>query len=339
MAGTLVTGANGFIGSHLVEALLNRGDQVTGFVRSSARGAQLEEHGARLAQGDVTDLASVRRAVAGKSVVFHLAGLTKALGARRFFEVNQRGVRNVARACAEEDSPPVLVVVSSLAAAGPVTTGRLREEVDEPRPVSWYGRSKRAGEKAAARFADRVPITIVRPPIVFGEADRLSLEVFKTIARSGVHLVPGYVPRKYSMIHADDLVKALLLAAERGSRLPAGKSDPSGTGAGFYFAACDEHPSWYQFGRMIGKALGRRLTLTIPFAMPVVRAVGAFGELAGRFRGEQAVMNLDKAREATAGSWICSAGKAQRELGFSISVPLFDRLRQTAQWYQAAGWL
>ena len=338
MGDVLVTGATGFIGNHLVRRLLDRGRQVRAFVRDPARGEPLERCGARLTSGDVTDLESVRKAVTGTSVVFHLAGVTKAFNARQYYEVNRRGVGHVARACAEQETPPVLVVVSSLAAVGPVLDGRPHEEQDDPRPISLYGRSKRAGEKAAERYAAYVPTTIVRPPIVFGEEDKGCLEMFKTVARSGVHPVPGYRPKNYSIIHADDLVEALQLAADHGKRLPKADVSPH-DGTGYYFAACDEHPSYYKLGRLIGTALGRRHTLTIPFGAPMVRIVGAFGELAGRVRGEQSVMNWDKAREATAGSWICSANKAKQELGFSVPCSLGDRLRQTAQWYRSAGWL
>jgi nucleoside-diphosphate-sugar epimerase len=339
MASILVTGANGFIGTHLVETLLARNEPVAALVRNPASAARFERSAAQIVRGDVTDLESIRRAVAGRSAVFHLAGVTKTLRAKTFFEVNCRGVAHLARACAEQSAPPTLVVVSSLAAAGPTVDGRPREEADKPQPISSYGRSKRAGEKAAERYAAELPITIVRPSIVFGEGDRMSLEMFKTVARSGVHPVPGLAPRYYSMIHADDLVEILLLAAERGKRLPPRGTNAGDRGAGYYFAACDEHPSWYQLGRMIGKALGRKRTLTLPFAAPIVRLVGLVGELAGQARGRQVTMNLDKAREATAGSWICSPNRARRELGFSINVPLADRLAQTARWYRQAGWL
>jgi len=287
----------------------------------------------------VTDLASLREAVAGKSVVFHLAGMTKSFSSREFLAINRGGVRNVAQACAEQSTPPILVVVSSLAAAGPAPGGRPRLEADTPCPVSMYGRSKRAGERSAERFADRVPITIVRPPIVFGEADTATFEMFKTVARSGIHPVPGYMPRNYSVIHADDLVEALILAAIQGERLQCGASEDDALAQGYYFASCDEHPTYYKLGRLIGQALGRRRTFSIPFATPVVRAAGVMGELSGRLRGEQAVMNWDKAREALAGSWTCSAQKAQQELGFSVPLPLMDRLRQTADWYRNEGWL
>ena len=339
MGNVLVTGATGFIGDHLVEKLRERGEQVTAFVRDPSRGKGLEEYGAQLTQGDVTDLESLRRALPGMSVVYHLAGMTKAFKARKFYEVNKAGVSNVARACAEQETPPVLIVVSSLAAVGPAKRGCLHDESDEPSPVSLYGRSKRAGEEAAERYAGQVPITIVRPPIVFGEHDRACLEMFKTVAKSGIHPVPGYFPNNYSMIHADDLVAALILAADRGKRLPNGDATLPGDGTGYYFAACDEHPTYYQFGRMIGAALGRRRTLTIPFATPVVRCAGALGELTGRLRGEPQAMNWDKAREATAGSWTCSPEKAKQELGFTVSTSLGDRLSQTAEWYREVGWL
>ena len=339
MGEVLVTGATGFIGDHLAKKLLQRDEQVRTLVRDTVRGAGLGERGARLVQGDVTDLESLRQAVSGASVVYHLAATTKAFKARSFYDVNKAGVSNVARACAEQEDPPVLVIVSSLAAVGPTKRGCLHDEGDKPSPVSLYGRSKRAGEEAAERYAEQVPITIVRPPIVFGEYDKAGLEMFTTIAKSGIHPVPGYFPNNFSMIHADDLVEALILAADRGERLPNGNAKLHGDGTGYYFAACDEHPTYYQLGRLIGAALGRRWTLTIPFATPVIRCVGAFGELTGRVRGQPSVMNWDKAREATAGSWTCSAEKAKQELGFTVPCSLGDRLNQTAQWYRDVGWL
>ncbi|MHB8900289.1 MAG: NAD-dependent epimerase/dehydratase family protein, partial [Thermoguttaceae bacterium] len=319
--------------------LLDRGERVRTLVRSPSRAGHLEWLGAELAEGSLSDLDSLRRAARGTSVVYHVAGITKAFTAREYYDVNCRGVAHVARICGEQESPPVLVVVSSLAAAGPASDGRPHEEGDESRPVSLYGHSKRAGEKAAERYASQVPITVVRPPIVFGEGDKGCLEMFKTVARSGVHPVPGYLPKAYSIIHADDLVEALILAACGGKRLPGERVETVPDGTGYYFAACDENPTYYKLGRLIGSALGRRHTLTIPFATPVVRAVGAFGELRGRVRGEQSVMNWDKAREATAGSWTCSSQKARRELGFTVPCSLADRLHQTAQWYRNAGWL
>ncbi|MFH1919756.1 MAG: NAD-dependent epimerase/dehydratase family protein [Planctomycetota bacterium] len=123
MARVLVTGASGFIGSHLVAALVARGDCVTALVRKTSCLDRLESLGVSLARGDVTDPASLQRAVADQSVVYHLAGLIRSLRTRQLYTVNGEGVHHIAEACAGEPEPPVLVVVSSLAAAGPSPNG------------------------------------------------------------------------------------------------------------------------------------------------------------------------------------------------------------------------
>ena len=134
MAKVLVTGASGFIGTHLVAALAARGDEVACLVRNSSKADHLPALGARLVFGDVTQRDSLPAAVAGQQVVYHLAGLTRTLQDRQFYEVNFRGAANLARTCARQETPPVLVHVSSLAAAGPVVNGRARVESDPPRP-------------------------------------------------------------------------------------------------------------------------------------------------------------------------------------------------------------
>jgi nucleoside-diphosphate-sugar epimerase len=339
MAKVLVTGASGFIGTHLVAALAARGDEVTCLVRQTSEVDSLHDAGACLLFGDVADRSSLTAAVAGQSVVYHVAGCTQALSPRLFYRVNQRGVANVAQVCAGQTTPPVLVSVSSLAAAGPANEDHPKTEADRSEPVSHYGHSKRAGERAAEHYADRVPITIVRPPIVLGEGDRMGLPLFRSIARFGVHMVPGLDRRRFSLIHADDLVNLLILAAERGRRLPPRERPESQGSQGYYFAACEENPAYSDLGRMIAEVMGRRLVVVIPTVTPLVWMVAVAGEAISRIRQDPLFMNLDKAREITAGNWLCSADAAAKELGFTVSVPLLERLRQTAQWYRDKKWL
>ena len=232
MSKVLVTGGSGFIGSHLVKALAARGDEVACLVRKTSDVAELQALGVRLIQGDITDLPSLKAAIAGQEVVYQLAGCLRASHIEQFFHVNEEGARNVARACAEQPTPPVLVAVSSLAAAGPTIGDRPRRESDPPAPASNYGRSKRAGEQAMEQFAAKVPVTIVQPAIVFGEADPQMRAVFRAVARLGIHVVPGLIPHYFSLIHADDLVNLLILAAQRGRRLkanPPGRDYPTAT--------------------------------------------------------------------------------------------------------------
>lgn len=328
----LITGASGFIGSHLAQALVERGDRVSGLVRCQKRCEHLRGLGVNCVRGDVTDPASLSHAVDDVDVVFHLAGRVKAFGYSEFLDVNERGVHNVAQACAARRNPPVLVVVSSLAAAGPAPAGRARTEDDPPTPVSNYGRSKRAGELAAESWADRVPITIVRPPLVFGERDASTLDLVRPIVLGGIHPTPPLADQRMSLIHAADLVQALVAAAERGERLEPRAEGAGYSPRGYYYAASDDQPTYADIGRMIGQAVGRKRVRVVRPPRFVFWCVAAASEAVARLRRAPMIFNIDKVREAFAGSWICSNERARRELGFSVRASLLERWRQTTEW-------
>lgn len=340
MTRTLVTGATGFIGPHLVAALQASGAEVTCLRRPGSDTARLPGD-VRLVSADITAADSLLAAVQNIDVVYHLAGLTKAFSRRQFFRVNEGGVRNLLQACASQANPPVAVIVSSLAAAGPSSPNRLRQESDPPNPVSHYGRSKRAAELTAHGFANRLPITVVRPPLVFGEGDEGVLQIFRSIRRFGIHLAPGWRRHRFSLIHASDLTAALICAAQGGRRLQPLDDErlcPEGNYFGYYYAACDEHPTYADLGRRIGRTMGRRTrVLHTPRVLTWTAALAA--EVAARCRGRPQIFNWDKAKEAAAGSWTCTSHRAQVELGWSCTMSLDQRLQQTADWYRLHRWL
>ncbi|MCE9592181.1 MAG: NAD-dependent epimerase/dehydratase family protein [Planctomycetes bacterium] len=333
----LVTGASGFIGGRLVRRLIELHGRVFCLVRGHSRTDELRSAGVQLITGDVTDRSSLDRALAQSQAgtVFHLAGLVRALRRDEFMRVNEGGAETVASACAGRADPPVLVVVSSLSAAGPSDTGRERVEGDAPTPVSNYGRSKLAGERTAAKYAGALPITVVRPTIVFGPADRGMLEIFRPIARWGLHLVPGREERRYSLVHVDDLVEALLLAAEKGERLLPG-GEP---GQGMYFIAGDEQVTYAQLGQAIADALVRKSPAILHLPAPLVKLSGAIGDLTAILTRRPGWVGGDKIADVLAGSWTCSSAKAHTQLGWFPTATLAERLRETAEWYRQAGWL
>ncbi|MBI2826005.1 MAG: NAD-dependent epimerase/dehydratase family protein [Planctomycetia bacterium] len=336
----LITGASGFIGAHLAEALIGRGYQVTGLVRRTSRTDRLTPLQVELAFGDVGDSDSLRKAIVGADAVFHLAGLVKALAYEDLLRVNEQGTENVARACAEASTPPVLVVVSSLAAAGPAPNGRPRQETDPLVQVSNYGRSKRAGEVAAGQWAGHVPLSIVRPPVVFGEGDPAMLAMVRPIKWLGMHVVPGFTERRASMIHAADLAAGLVAVAERGGRVAAANGNTDASAArGYYFLAADEHPTFAEWGKLIATALGRERLRVLRTPEPLIWGMAAANESWSRIRRRPHIFNIDKVREATAGSWTCTADRARQELGFSVAAPLAERFSQMTRWYESQGWI
>lgn len=331
----LVTGASGFIGHHLVRALRERDTQVICLVRKTSHVDRLDRLGAELVYGDITDFNSLVEPISECAVVYHLAALTTALSLEQLLRVNEFGSRNVAQACAQAKDPPVLVMLSSLAAAGTSTDGTPLTESDEPRPISRYGRSKLAGEKVLTTYASRVPSTIIRAGIVFGEFDQDVYKMFWWIDK-GIHLIPVNGQNRVSLIHATDCAVLMISAAESGERIPA----QGDGGQGIYCGAYDHHPRYVELQDLIAAAMVRRRIIRIQFPRLLTLLAAGMLEGAARLtRRTPSIVNLDKAREGFAGSWTCSPEKAKRQLGFAPELSLQQRLRQTVNWYRQEGWL
>jgi nucleoside-diphosphate-sugar epimerase len=324
----LVTGATGFIGGALVRRLAGQGWTVRCLVRPARDVAERTACGVSVARGDILNTDSLRGAVAGVDVVFHLAGATRAARRAHFFRINADGTRNLVQAMRlAGTAEQVLVHVSSLAAGGPCGQEPGLTEDLAGAPVSDYGRSKLAGEQAALAARAQRPVSVIRPPIVYGPADRAMLPLFRCVAR-GVIPLPGSVDRRFSLIFIEDLVEGLALAADRAR---------SGGGV-FYLTGTPAH-SWREIGEAIAAAMGKRATaVRIPDAAMATAAwvASAWCALTGRKPG---LLNADKWREARQAGWLCSGARAERELGFRPRVRLDEGVKLSAEWYKRQGWL
>jgi nucleoside-diphosphate-sugar epimerase len=335
VARVLVTGASGFIGGHLVEYLLSAGDEVRVLMRDVRRGGWVDQRHVEVFMGDIRDVAAVENAVAGVEIVYHLAGSVLAFSEKGFNAVNRVGTVNVATACARHLSPPVVVGVSSLAAAGPSLPGRPRIESDPSAPISAYGRSKLAGEHALRSVARRVPVTIVRPPGVIGPRELNLLSVFQMVSK-GWYVTIGSGDLELSIVEVRDLAVALREAAVQGRRLSA---EPDESETGVYFVAQHEHATLTELANLIARALDRPAPHTVRLPPAAAWGLVAAVEAAARVRRRPGFLNFDKLCEARARAWTCSSERAGRELGFRPRNDLAEVLRQMAQWYDEHGWL
>ena len=323
----LVTGGQGFVGSHLCARLVAQGHRVRVLARPSSDLRNLDGIDVEVVRGDVTEPSSLPSAVAGSDVIFHVAGALKGLRERDLFRVNADGTRNLlAAAASAEPRPSRFVYVSSLAAAGPSSGGRApRTEEMPPRPLTWYGSSKLAGEDAVRSVAG-VDWTIVRPPIVFGPRERDVLGYFR-FARRGFLPVVGFSDRYYSLVYVENLADGLLRAAEA----------PAAVGQ-VYFLSGPEVVSWVELGQLIASALG---VAGRPLRLPEFAAAtaGRIADLFARARGRPDIFSSQKVIEMLAPAWVCSADKAARDFAWRASTPLSDALATTARWYREHGWL
>jgi nucleoside-diphosphate-sugar epimerase len=321
MMKALLTGGTGFIGSHMAEALAAAGVEVHALVRDPARLKCLSRVDVHLLAGD---LASVPALPPGLDWVFHLAGQTKALKKKDYYNVNQKGTASFFEALARQGQRPKIIHVSSLAAAGPSNKPAGRNEEEIPAPVSPYGRSKLAGEGEALARKDRFPLTIIRVGAVFGPRDSDFLKFFRSVAR-GLQPAFGRRPQPMCVCYVKDLVDALLLAAR------------TDTPSGSIFNIGNPAPSDFdELGRLAARILRRRVRrLVIP--LPAVGVAAHVSGAWGRLTGKPTPVNRHKYRELRQPGWTADVGKAKALLGFEARTPLEDAVRETLDWYRAEG--
>ena len=336
----LITGASGFIGLNLARHLVSAGHTVSCLVRRSSNASALKSRGCRLVFGDLTQTpaSQLAREIGPQDAVYHLAGRSRAAKVSDLMDTNVEGTRRLLDACLELKSAPVVLLVSSLAAMGcnrAENNERPFEEADPCRPISNYGHSKHASERLVRQYSDRLAISIVRPPIVLGPHNRAGFILFRTIQQTGCHFVPGWLrERKFSVIHVDDLIDAMIRIVAGGERVAAVEN-----GQGVYFASGDQSPSFRNLGLMVGRAMERQFTMVVRVPDVLIWTIASVNQALGRLTGKRFFLDRDKAREGMSGSWMCSHDKITQQLGYYPAADLPQRLTQTADWYREEGWL
>ena len=320
----LVTGATGFVGSHVLEAYHSFGLRLRALVRKPADAARLTALGVECTIGSLEDAQAIRAAMTGVDGVLHLAAATKARSMDEYQRANVAGTQAVVEAMLESGCKR-LVYLSSLAAVGPPVDGRPVTPDDPPHPLTTYGRTKLAGEKVCEAVSEMLEVAILRAPAVYGPRDRDVFEFFR-LANFGVVVLPSGPTRRLQMIHAADLARSLLMAATA-DRV-----------SGVYHVAEARSYEWEEMARMVADAVGKKARLfKLPGAM--ISSAAAVSESVAGLLGKSTIFNRDKARELLAPGWLCETELARRDFGFETHIALQDGLKQTARWYRDHGWL
>jgi nucleoside-diphosphate-sugar epimerase len=321
----LVTGGTGFLGSHLVERLLEEPEaEVYALVRDPSKLRWLE--GIDRVRLLIGDLQNVPALPAGLGCVFHLAGLTKTLKSNAYYTVNRDGTANLLRALEGQSCPPRFVHLGSIAAGGPSAPRRPVREEDAPHPVSPYGESKLMAEAEILKYKDRFPVVTLRAAAVYGPRDEDFLEYFRWMKRGILPLVgPGQ--KSLSLLYVRDAIRAILMAAKPG--VPSGEifniADP-----GIY--------TWEDIGRTVANLLGKKL-IRIHFPLWTAYLASAASEGIGRFGGGAHALNISKYKQMKPDGWLVDVGKARQGLGFESRFSLGEGLGETIAWYLWKGLL
>ena len=322
-----ITGATGFIGSFLAEALLEKGYEVRCLVRTTSNLRWIADLDVECYYGSLFDAGSLREGLKDVEYIYHVAGVTKGSSETEFYNGNLETTRTLLRAVLDSDLKlKHFLHVSSLAAVGPSPTIRAIDEDHLPSPLTYYGKSKLAAEELINEYLKEFPITIVRPPVVYGPRDTDVLEFFKTVKKGIIPQLEG--KDKYaSMIFVKDLVQGMILAAE---------SDKSRSRT--YFLADPDPYSYEEFARIILDVLGKR-GIRIPIPLPLLNGIAGISEGIANLMKRKTIINRQKVIEMEQDFWICSPARARKELKFESARTLQEGVKETLNWYVRHNWL
>jgi len=325
----LLTGANGFVGSHILDELCQRGIETSILIRSTSSTAFINHrlNQVNICKGSLNDPDSLKLALQNVTHVIHCAGLVRALKPADFFKANQEGTRNLVRAINEFGKEKIkrVVLISSLAATGPSTPDRLRNEDDPPSPITDYGKSKLAAEQEVIQNC-KTEYTILRPPAVYGDRDGEFFRLFKAIEN---HILPvfGGGRQRLNLVYVKDLayvaVETLLTPKAAGK---------------IYFVAEPQTTTAKELAKTIKEQLN---VWTVPLCLPIqaLYPVCLVQEIISKLTNKPSVLNRQKYKELSAAAWTCDVSRLKNELGIICKTSLKEGVEKTIQWYKSEGWL
>lgn len=324
----LVTGGTGFVGSHIVEALIGSGFRVVCPVRDPSAVGHLKNVPVHFIPW--TDLEKELPALGPFDYVIHAAAATRALNYGEFHSANvmltQRLLSNFVGTSLGAKLKRFLFI-SSQAVAGPSNNrDKPLYEDAQPDPISPYGKTKLEAEQLVRAAAHSIPVTIVRPSTVFGPRDTDVLGVFKSVRWGIVPYISG--PDRYvSIIYVEDLSKGILEALFSSKSL-----------GNVYFMTNPKPVMWREFACLVARLTGRR-AVNIPLPVPLVFFVARLGDSLSKLVRSPLLLRSDKAFEMTQEAWVCSPEKAFADFGWRAGTPIEEAVVKTAAWYRTHGWL
>ena len=323
MAKILVTGANGFIGSHLVRELVRQGHEVRGLVRHTSDLSSLEGVPISLYIGDVREPSTLVAPLRDVAYVYHLAAVLLTTNREAFIQTNVEGTRNLLEAVAAHAAGTLkrVLITSSQAAVGPNPTPAAIDESYVPQPVSWYGESKKEMEALAKSYAGRLPITIVRPSPVYGEREQDISQTFPVVAQ-GLHPKLGFSPTLAVMVYVEDLVQGIIAAAQ--SDVSVGKT---------YFLNHSQQVSTADVVQTIATAMGKPNGLLLPVPVFLLRIGAPLAEFMAQFTRQRPSTTRDKVRELSQPYWVADPSCAKQELGWEAQHDLLSGMQPTTQYF------
>lgn len=322
----LITGASGFVGYHLINEALKNDLEVFAAVRKSSNINHLKDLNIQYTDLAYNDPESLKKDIEEKkyTYIIHAAGVTRARTIEEYNTINAQYTFNLAKAAVESGVVKKFVLVSSLAAIGPLNNIEgIIDEQTAPNPVTAYGASKLLAEQKLKTIT-RLNYTILRPTAVYGPRDTGIFIFFKQLSQR----IEGYIGRtdqRLSFIYVTDLARACVKALTSGGQQAYNLSD-------------GKSYTKYDLGTEARKTLTGK-TFKFHISVNFMKLVATLAEKVSNLKGEAPILNREKLNELTAVNWICSIEQAKKDMGFEPQYNLNKGVTETITWYKQNNWL
>ncbi len=323
----LVTGAAGFIGSHLVRELLRRGNRVVCLARPDENTSRIQGLDCRVVYGDLLEKTSLVEAVRGAEYIFHLAALLGGVTPDALFRVNFEGTKNLIDVCREQGVVlERFLFASSATVMGPSGKNDLLNEEMPCRPVSAYGRSKQAAEEFLASVRNYLPYTIIRLPVVYGPGSDGGLYIFFKLLSKGLQVNVGKLEATVCFVW--DVVRGMIDAAE----------NPSAQGE-IYILGEEKAYQLKQIYQTIASILGKH-PVKLPLPYFVLHLLTFFIEIVSRLTKSIPVLTREELTVYLKYRyWKYDTRKARQDFGFQSRYPFEQGAKITIDWYRQQGYI
>ncbi len=323
MRNIVITGANGFVGSYLVNLLDKTDDNVIALVRNGSR-TDLIENQSLVVMVDYEDSLSLTNIISSADVIVHCAGLTKARRQSDYQKVNVGLTKKFVEIVNSLERRIQFILLSSQAAAGMATKGRLKKEEDDCKPLTFYGQSKLDAEEYVRSDCNQ-PWTIIRPVSVYGPGDKDFFEYFKLV-ESHLGLVIGH-NKLANFVFVKELCEFIMLSI--GNKKAYNE---------LFFV--NDGKAYFQedFVDTLSEVMGGYM-IKIHIPEITLYPVAIISEVISFFTDKAVLINLQKVKEFKGENWLCSIDKARSILGYKPCPNLKKNIEDTLNWYKENEWL
>lgn len=326
----LITGANGFIGSSLVNFLVKENFDVSVLVRKTSNVSSLKEvwDKIKVYYGDVRNKDSLVEPVRNVELIIHCAAVLRCVNNKLYYEINHIGTKNLVEAIIEyNDKIKGIIYFSSQAASGPSKIAEYKKINDEPTPVSHYGKSKLLAEQELSKYSDNIKTIILRPAATYGPYDKDMFIYFK-LAEKG--LLPVFNNNFYiQFLYIYDLVKIVEKIILNFDKIP----------ASVYFVAEDKCYSIEEIRKIFSSVFNKKIIkFVVPYSLAYIFAF-INEEIYKIFYKKPAVFNRDKLKELRQNYWLCHSNEIKKYFSDFEYTSLEEGVKQTYSWYKQNGWL